>query len=253
MLEFSLFALLELAKKVAIQAGSTLMEQHEFARQIQQSQERDVKINGDILSEAVIVENLQQYSSFPILSEEAGFIGKSDEEQYLWIVDPLDGSLNYSQGIPFCCISIALWKKNEPILGVIFDFYRNELFSGLIGEGVWLNDVSIKPSNKTTKKEAILCTGFPIRTDFSAEGIKQFVEQVKSFKKVRILGSAALSLAYVACGRVDAYMEDNILIWDIGAGYALVQAAGGKVQIDNLDDVTNPLKVRASCNKEFLG
>ena len=156
MIEYSLSSLLELAKKTAFQAGSTLIEQQKSARQVQQSHNRDVKIKGDFLSETIIIDSLQQHSSFPILTEESGIIGEIDREQYLWIVDPLDGSLNYSQGIPFCCISIGLWKANSPVLGVIYDFYRNELFSGIIGEGAWLNETSIKISETTKKKEAIL-------------------------------------------------------------------------------------------------
>ena len=248
MIEYSLSSLLELAKKTAFQAGSTLIEQQKSARQVQQSHNRDVKIKGDFLSETIIIDSLQQHSSFPILTEESGIIGEIDREQYLWIVDPLDGSLNYSQGIPFCCISIGLWKANSPVLGVIYDFYRNELFSGIIGEGAWLNETSIKISETKKKKEAILCTGFPINTDFSEEGITKFVKQIQVYKKIRLLGSAALSLAYVACGRVDAYMEDNIMLWDVGAGCAIVKAAGGEVQIDNCNDLLAPKKVTAkSC------
>jgi myo-inositol-1(or 4)-monophosphatase len=245
MIEYTLSSLLEVAKDTAFKAGSTLIEKQNLARQVQQSYTHDVKIKGDFLSESIIVNSLQQHSSFPILSEEAGMIGKFDREQYLWVVDPLDGSLNYSQGIPLCCISIALWKGSEPVLGVIFDFNRDELFSGIIGVGAWLNETSIKTSETTKKKEAILCTGFPIRTDFSDDGITQFVLQVQSYKKVRLLGSAALSLAYVACGRVDAYMEENIMVWDVSAGCALVKAAGGEILIENCDDLTIPKNVSA--------
>ena len=245
MIEYSLSSLLELAKKIAFQAGSTLIKKQKYARQVHHSHERDVKIKGDILSETIILEFLQLNSSFPILSEEAGIIGKIDREQYLWIVDPLDGSLNYSQGIPFCCISIALWKGNKPILGVVYDFDRKELFSGLIGEGAWLNEIPIKISNITKNNEATLCTGFPINTDFSVDGITRFVHKIKAYKKVRLLGSAALSLAYVACGRVDAYMEENIMLWDVAAGCAIVSAAGGEILIESLDNLENPINVFA--------
>ena len=245
MIEYSLSSLLELAKKTAFQAGSTLIEQQKSARQVQQSHNRDVKIKGDFLSERIIIDSLQQHSSFPILTEESGIIGEIDREQYLWIVDPLDGSLNFSQGIPLCCISIALWEGDSPVIGVIFDFFLEELFSGLIGVGSWLNESAIKVSEITKKKEALLCTGFPVRTDFTEEGITQFVKQVRTYKKVRILGSAALSLAYVACGRADAYMEENIMLWDVGAGCAIVKAAGGEIQMDNCNDLLAPVKVIA--------
>lgn len=245
MIEYSLSSLLELAKKTAFQAGSTLIEQQKSARQVQQSHNRDVKIKGDFLSETIIIDFLQQHSSFPILTEESGIIGEIDREQYLWIVDPLDGSLNYSQGIPFCCISIGLWEANSPVLGVIYDFYRNELFSGIIGEGAWLNETSIKISETKKKNGAILCTGFPIKTDFSEKAITRFVNQIQAYKKVRLLGSAALSLAYVACGRVDAYIEENIMLWDVSAGCAIVKAAGGEVQIDYSNDLLAPVNTSA--------
>ena len=245
MIEYTLSSLLELAINTAYKAGSTLIEQQKSARQVQQSHNRDVKIKGDFLSETIIIDSLQQHSSFPILTEESGIIGEIDREQYLWIVDPLDGSLNYSQGIPFCCISIGLWKANSPVLGVIYDFYRNELFSGIIGEGAWLNETSIKISETTKKKEAILCTGFPIKTDFSEKAITRFVNQIQAYKKVRLLGSAALSLAYVACGRVDAYIEENIMLWDVSAGCAIVKAAGGEVQIDYSNDLLAPVNTSA--------
>jgi myo-inositol-1(or 4)-monophosphatase len=245
MIEFTLPSLLEVAKDAAIKAGSALIEQQNIARQVYHSFERDVKINGDLLSEVIIVESLQLHSPFPILSEEAGIIGEPSKEQYLWIVDPLDGSLNYSQGIPLCCISIGLWKANSPVLGVIHDFYRNELFSGIIGEGAWLNETSIKISETTKKKEAILCTGFPINTDFSEEGIIKFVKKIQAYKKIRLIGSAALSLAYVSCGRVDAYIEENIMLWDVGAGCAIVKAAGGEIQIDISNNLLSPINVIA--------
>jgi len=245
MIEYSLSSLLELGEKTAFQAGSTLIKQERSARQVQQSQNRDVKIKGDFLSETIIVDSLQQHSSFPILTEESGIIGEIDREQYLWIVDPLDGSLNYSQGIPFCCISIGLWKANDPVLGVIYDFYRNEMFTGIIGEGAWLNETSIKISETTKKKESILCTGFPIKTNFSEKEITRFVNQIQAYKKVRLLGSAALSLAYVACGRADAYIEENIMLWDVSAGCAIVKAVGGEVEIDYSNDFLAPVNTSA--------
>ena len=240
--------LLELAKKSAKKAGINLIKQKKLARQIYQFHPRDVKIKGDVISESIIIDSLLKYSSFPILSEEKGIIGKMDKEQHLWIVDPLDGSLNFSQEIPMYCISIALFKENKPILGVIFDFERKELFSGVVGEGAWLNGNRIKTSETTKKNEAILCTGFPISNNFSEKGITRFVKQIKSYKKVRLLGSAALSLAYVACGRADIYFEDNIMIWDVGAGCAIVKAAGGKIQINNFLDHLKPVIVEAKSN-----
>ena len=118
-------------------AGSTLIEKQKFARQAHHSQARDVKIKGDFLSEAIILESLQLNSSFPILSEEAGIIGKIDRKEYLWIVDPLDGSLNYSHGIPLFCISVALWKGNEPILVAMAGGYARRNIKSYLFHDLW--------------------------------------------------------------------------------------------------------------------
>ena len=144
-----------------------------------------------------------------------------------WIVDPLDGSINFLRGIPSCAVSIGLIKDGEPILGVVYDFNREEMFSGIVGEGAWLNGRDIYISKVREKSEAIIMTGFPSYTDYSTEALDKYISMVQSFKKIRLIGSAALSLAYVASGRADAYYEKDIKIWDVVAGLALVKSAGG--------------------------
>ncbi len=101
------------------------------------------------------------------------------------------------------------------------------MFTGLVTEGAWLNGMPIKVSDCIEENKAVLCTGFPISTDFSESGLLNFVKSIQVYKKVRLLGSAALSLAYVACGRADVYHEQDIAIWDVAAGVAIVKAAGG--------------------------
>jgi myo-inositol-1(or 4)-monophosphatase len=113
---------------------------------------------------------------------------------------------------------------------VIYDFNREEMFSGLVGEGAWLNGKAIRVGNVAEKSKAVLCTGFPVGTDFSESALEEFVRSIRSYKKVRLLGSAALSLAYVASGRTDVYAEKDIGIWDVAAGIAVVGSAGGKVR-----------------------
>ena len=163
---------------------------------------------------------------------------------YQWIVDPLDGSLNFSRSIPICCISIALWKGVEPLLGVIYDFNRDECFVGLVNSKCELNKKEITTSNVKEKYKAILATGFPTNTDFTQNELQKIVIDIQQFKKIRLLGSAALSLAYVACGRVDYYYE-NIKIWDVAAGLALIKSLGGVVHFTKpKNDMT--LTVQAS-------
>jgi len=243
---FDLSVLLDLAANVATNAVEELLGEAEEYREIEKDLERDVKILGDRKLERLIVERLLEESVYPVLSEEAGFTNESeDREGYWWIVDPLDGSLNFSRGIPISCISIGFWKGFEPVLGVVYDFNRKEIFSGVVGEGAWVNGSPIRVSEVAEKRNAVLCTGFPVGTDFSEKALLSFVRRVKEFKKVRLLGSAAISLAYVACGKADVYMENDIKIWDVAAGLALVKAAGGVVQYSRTD-LENGLKVKAS-------
>ena len=190
--------------------------------------ERDVKIEGDIRLNRLIVQRLKERSPYSVLSEEEGLSeGKSGNKEYRWIVDPLDGSLNFLRDIPFSCISVALWRGDEPLVGVVYDFNHKEMFTGLIGKGAWLNGLPIQVSQVEKSKAAVLCTGFPVGTDFSGPALTNFVRDIQAYKKVRLLGSAALSLAYVASGRADVYRENDIAIWDVAAGIAIVRAAGG--------------------------
>lgn len=228
----------KIAKQAAIEAGSYLKNKQTSLKAVQTNARRDVKIKADRHSENMVVKALRSHTSFPILTEESGLIpteAGTDEStgttDYQWILDPLDGSLNYSREIPTCCISIALYLKMEPVLGVIYDFNHQELFSGIVGTGAWLNKQSICVGTVKEKKEAILCTGFPVNTDFSSKALLSFVENVRDYKKIRLLGSAALSLAYVAAGRADAYEEKDIKLWDVAAGIALLRAAGGSVRL----------------------
>jgi myo-inositol-1(or 4)-monophosphatase len=132
----------------------------------------------------------------------------------------------------------------EPLLGVVYDFNRDEMFTGLVTEGAWLNGMPIKVSDVVEESKAVLCTGFPISTDFSELALLNFVKDIQSYRKVRLIGSAALSLAYVASGRVDAYQENDIAIWDVAAGIAIVKAAGGVAHF-RPSKVENKLIVKA--------
>lgn len=192
---------------------------------------RDVKIEADHKLHHFIKEEIQKYSPLSILSEEDVLhLDLTNFQDYFWILDPIDGSVNFSRNIPLSCISLALWKGTEAVLGVVYDFNRNELFSGVVGMGAWLNDHSVQVSKISSRQESIMCTGFPVASDFSQAQIADFVSSIQSYKKVRLLGSAALSLSYLAAGRVEAYRENNIALWDVAAGIALVKAAGGRVE-----------------------
>lgn len=198
---------------------------------------KDISLSTDKFINRELISFLKANTTFPILSEEsenqANFLQFND---HFWIVDPLDGTLNYSRSIPISCISIALWKGVKPIIGVIYDFLRDEMFIGVAKKsefakevGAWLNNIPIITSEVKSKSDGVIATGFPSWRDYGTKSIAQFVTKVQQWKKVRLLGSAALSLAWVASGRMDAYVEEDIRIWDVAAGLSLVKAAGGEV------------------------
>ena len=247
-------ALLRLAEAAALLGGHYLKRRRGEWQNLEKSAGHDVKIRADRMAEELIVAQLRTDNNLRVFSEESGYIEGRDKDhsELVWIIDPLDGSLNYHQGIPLCCVSIALYRGREAILGVVYDFNHDELFSGLTGVGAWLNQRLIKPSDVSEISSAVLGTGFPVNTDFSSLSLSRFIEQVQHFRKVRLFGSAALSLSYVACGRVDVYQEENIMFWDVAAGCALVQSAGGKVQLIG-DSLDAPVTVIAKTGSLHLG
>lgn len=226
-------SLLRLAESTALLAGHYLKHQKGSWQQIESASGHDVKIRADRKTEELIIEQLRNSSDIQIYSEESvdGWEVDGAEDELYWIVDPLDGSLNYHQGLPSCAVSIALCRGWNAILGVVYDFNQDHLFSGLVGSGAWLNRREIKPSSIADVSLAVIGTGFPVNTDFSSSSLSQFVRQIQQFRKVRLLGSAALSLCYVASGKLDVYREEDIMFWDVAAGCAIVQAAGGKVEM----------------------
>lgn len=219
---------LALAETVARSAGDFLAGSRDSLK-VLASVGKDVKLSHDRESEEHIVSALRAHSDLPILSEERGLIAGPDAGVAMrWIVDPLDGSLNYLRRIPCCCVSIGLWRGDTPVLGVVYDFDRDELFTGIADGRAWLNGLAISVSKTADPGDAVLCTGFPVGMDLDSDSVPAFVERLRGYKKVRLFGSAALSLAYVAAGRVDAYTERDIWLWDVAAGLAIVRGAGGR-------------------------
>ncbi len=221
--------LLLLAENAARKAGELLKSR---GAKVLSSVGKDVKLDADLEAHKFLLQSLE-IGGIPVLSEEDEVHDFEKKKQ--WVIDPLDGSLNFLRGIPASVVSIALMEDGEPKLGVIYDFNRDEMFTGIVGEGAWLNGKQISVSGVKEKGEAILMSGFPSHSDQSTGALQNFISQIQAFKKVRLFGSAALSLAYVACGRADAYYEKNIYIWDVAAGLALVKAAGGGCTLSRVD------------------
>jgi myo-inositol-1(or 4)-monophosphatase len=124
-------------------------------------------------------------------------------------------------------VSIGLWENSQPVLGVIHDFLEARTYHGVVGQGAWDNNQPMRVSDVKHKANAVLATGFPSGRSYHSDSLGRFVQQVQEYKKLRLLGSAALSLAWVATGKLEAYHEEDIYFWDVAAGLALVQAAGG--------------------------
>lgn len=233
--------LLAIAEAIAADAGRELRAHRDDWRQIESEQGREVKIDADTRVEALILEALAKRAPFPVLSEEAGWV-EGAAGDYCWALDPLDGSVNYLRDYPHCAVSLALLHKGEPVIGVVDCFMLNERFSGLCGKGAWLNGAPIRVSTIGDAAKGILHTGVPARA--SADSMRQFETRLSQWRKVRMIGSAATALAYVAAGRAEAYRESGSMIWDVAGGCALVKAAGGVVQIQGAA-LDQPLEVAA--------
>ncbi|AXA84410.1 inositol monophosphatase [Lysobacter oculi] len=191
--------------------------------------------------EAATKELRRAAPDYAILGEEGGLKGKG---RSVWVIDPLDGTSNYLRGLPHWCVSIALVENGEPVHGVIFDPLRNELFTASKGYGAVLNDKRIRVSERRTLEGALIGTGFHPREreriGAQLECTRQLLTQAEDIRRA---GSAALDLAYVASGRLDAYFEAGVKPWDIAAGVLLVREAGGKVS-DQKGAPTGPVDAR---------
>ncbi|MCE5228489.1 inositol monophosphatase [bacterium] len=219
----------DLAERAARAAGGLLREMMAGARVVLSEIGRDIKMQADRDAESLILKMLRAESPHPIISEETE--QNETVDGLYWVVDPLDGTLNFSRQIPACCTSIGLMRGDEPILGVIYDFNRDEMFSGIVGRGAWLNGKPMKVSEIGERSKAIVATGMPIKRDHSPESLREYINLLISFKKTRMFGAAAIALAYVACGRVDAYCEEDFMLWDVAGGAAIIRAAGGWIDV----------------------
>jgi myo-inositol-1(or 4)-monophosphatase len=146
-----------------------------------------------------------------------------------WIIDGLDGTTNFVHGVPFFCVSLALERDGELLLGVVYDPMRDELFYARRGQGVFLNGKSVQVSATRSLRQSLLATGFPYDMSPPVNNLSQFGQFKLVAQEVRTLGSAALELAYVACGRLDGYWEMGLFPWDTAGGVLILAAAGGRV------------------------
>jgi myo-inositol-1(or 4)-monophosphatase len=212
-------------------AGRILKQHAGRARSIQQKsgQEKNLVTEIDRKSEEIIIETIKKhYPSHDILAEESGTKGTSSD--YRWIIDPLDGTTNFTHGLPVFCISIGLERKGELIAGVIYDPNLDELFTAEKGKGAYLDGKRLRVSEATNLGQSLLVTGFPYNiTENPNHAVEHFVHFLMKAQGVRRMGSAAIDLAYVAAGRFDGFWEVALHPWDMAAGVLLVEEAGGKL------------------------
>ena len=202
----------------------------------------DFVSSADKRTEKTIIEELQKaHPEYGIITEETGIINKSNIKNR-WIIDPIDGTMNFLNGIPQFAISIAYEENNEIICGVIFNPITNEMFCAEKGNGAYLNNSRIRVSNKKKLKDALLVTGGPKGASKIKNKIySEYINVSNNVSNVRKFGSAALDMAYVACGRFDGYWQRELNYWDIAAGVIILREAGGFIDFFE-DDISYPLK-----------
>jgi myo-inositol-1(or 4)-monophosphatase len=223
--------LLDFAIQTARDAGRVLAERFGRALQVSNKGDIDLVTEADIASERLIIERIRShYPRHVILAEESGETSRAGQPgEFKWIVDPLDGTTNYAHGYPCFCVSIALEQAGEIVVGVIYDPVRDELFAAERGAGATLNSRRIRVSDVDDLNAAMLCTGFPYDVRERGEFARHFHNFIMHAQAVRRDGSAALDMAYVACGRFDGFWEEGLRPWDVAAGKLLVEEAGGRV------------------------
>ena len=202
----------------------------------------DFVSSADKRTEKTLIEELQKaHPEYGIVTEESGIINKSNVKNR-WIIDPIDGTMNFLNGIPQFAISIGYEENNEIKCGVIFNPILNEMFCAEKGQGAYLNNSRIRVSNKKKIKDALLVTGGPKGSSKIKDQIfSEYINVSKNVSNVRKFGSAALDMAYVACGRFDGYWQRELNYWDISAGIVLLREAGGFVDFFE-NDHNLPLK-----------
>jgi myo-inositol-1(or 4)-monophosphatase len=219
---------LEAALSAAKEAGEVLRKGFGWQHSIRYKGEVDLVTEVDEQAEQVISEILLgAFPAYGMLAEEGGSL--AGEKDARWIVDPLDGTTNYAHGLPIFCVSVALERSGEVVLGVVHDPIRDEVYVAERGGGATLNGEPIRVSDTEELIQALIATGFPYDRLKMPEALELFARFTAMTRGMRRLGSTALDLSYVAAGRLDGYYERGIWAWDIAAGGLILEEAGGRV------------------------
>ncbi|MCD6339938.1 MAG: inositol monophosphatase [Verrucomicrobia bacterium] len=229
------------AEEAAVEAGAVLRRNLYARKKVDAESAHDVKLALDVRCQRLIARRLAaRFPQIPLLGEEEG--ADKQEGPYRWVVDPIDGTVNYSRGIPHACVAIALQRRAaggedagaayggyQTLLGAVYEPFCEELWTAVRGGRARLNKRPVRVVPRPLE-EAVVCLGFGKSVqalEYLAPALRELAERVR---KIRIMGSAALALTYVASGRFDAYLEPGLQLWDIAAGGLIVQAAGGRFE-----------------------
>lgn len=225
--------MLNFAIETAREAGQILLEK--FGRKIEITKKGDINLvtEADLASEKLIIERIRSYyPKHSVLAEESGESSTAvveGETRWKWIIDPLDGTTNFAHGYPCFCVTLAIEHDGEIVIGVTFDPTRDELFAAEKGCGATLNNRRIRVSQTEELSEALLVTGFPYDFKNREDFARHLTDFLLKSRGLRRDGSAAIDMAYVACGRFDGFWEEGLNPWDVAAGVLLIEEAGGTV------------------------
>ena len=236
---------LKSATEAALKAGALLRKHQHSHKKINEEIQHDIKLELDVRTQKLIEAHFRkQFPESAVFGEE-GVSGDSDAE-FRWVIDPIDGTVNFAYGIPHACVSIALQQRAAKgrgvtrdgyvtIAGVVHDPFCDETWTATLGGPAKLNGTKISVSKRTRVAEAIVSMGFAKSADTTKVMLPHLNDLVYRVRKIRIMGSAALSMVYVACGRFDAYIEGGVRLWDIAAGGLIVECAGGEFWREEID------------------
>ncbi|MDQ2867541.1 MAG: inositol monophosphatase [Verrucomicrobiota bacterium] len=226
---------LDAATRAARAAGDLLRRDFLLPRRVNEATAHDIKLEIDVRAQKLISDLLlTEFPEHALLGEEGNVSDQS--RRYRWVVDPLDGTVNYFYGIPHFCVSIALRCDEKIIVGVIYDPMREEMWTTEKGNASQLNGRDVRVSNRSVLAECVVSVGLSKTGATIDAGLPLLQEMVHRARKCRLMGSAALDMAYVACGRLDAYIEQGISLWDVAAGLLLIENAGGFIEMTPRED-----------------
>src|SRR5438270_5569943 len=236
---------LDAADNAARAAGELLRRNFQHPQRVKSALPHDIKREIDVQVQELITKLLLEEFPEHALYGEEGLVGDQSVE-HQWVVDPLDGTVNYFYGIPHFCVSIALRLRSEIMVGVIYDPIREEIWAGQKGEAPKLNGCPFHVSDRADLAESVVSIGLAKTGETINANFPLLQAMIHRVRKCRVLGSAALDMAYVACGRFDAYIETGISLWDIAAGCLLIENAGGTVDLRPLEHMKEKYSIVVS-------